>query len=471
VAQALLPNAVKFWWGPIDKTKQIVYVLIMASPEASQLLQLYRKAVPESFLEEISQQEGYRFRRGIFNLGVVMWLMIWQRLHRNRTLAAAVQGLLRGQADTLLNRCKRVEQSKISARPAGYCQARQKLPKLVAGLVMDRLVEELRNEMQEGWPGVQRPVVLIDGSSLQLQHDKKLMQAYPTSHNQHGEHPWPILRLVVFHDVYSGLCLRPSWGPMYGKKAVSEQGLAEDALGRVPRDAVVLADCNFGIFAFAWAVQQSGRPMILRLTKARAQKIWGRVPQIGNDGPVIWKVSRWDRSAHARLPETATVTGRFMVCANPGRLHEPLYLFTTLDLAAAEIIAIYKLRWNVETDLRSLKRTVDLHQIHSRSLDMVDKEILAAMSAYNLTRAVMCLAARRAKLTPRQLSFSFVQTVVEAALPALSSASSAIEYSRQLDRVLDYAVQGKLPQRTHPRSYPRHVWGRGGGGYGRRKKK
>lgn len=434
----------------------------MASPETSQLLQLYSKAVPESFLEEICRAEGYRFRQGIYSLAVVVWL-ICQRLQRNRTLAAAVQGLLQGRADALLNRCKRVEQNKISARPAGYCQARQKLPTLVASQVTDRLVEQLHSEVQEGWPGVRRPVLLIDGSSLQLQHDRKLLQAYPAGHNQHGENHWPVLRLVVFHDVYSGLCLRPSWGPMYGKKAVSEQGLAEDALGRVPSDAVVLADCNFGIFSFARAVQQSGRPMILRLTQARAQKIWGSATAVGREGRVVWQASRWDRSAHPTIPEGATVTGRFIVGANPGRPNQPLYLFTTLDLDSAEILAMYKLRWNVETDLRSLKRTVNLHQIHSHSVDMVDKEILLAVSAYNLTRAVMCLAARRAQVTPRQLSFSFVQTAVEAALPALSSASSAAEYGRQLDRLLDYAAQAKLPRRSRLRSYPRRVWGQRAG--------
>ena len=82
-----------------------------------------------------------------------------------------------------------------------------------------------------------------------------------------------------------------------------------------------------------------------------------------------------------------------------------------------EALGIYKLRWNVETDLRSLKRTVGLHQLSSKSLDMVEKELLLAIAAYNLVRAVMCLAARRANLNPRQLSFSFVQIVVEAALP------------------------------------------------------
>lgn len=435
----------------------------MASPDAIQLLQLYEKAVPASFFEEICQQQGYHFRQGVYTLAVVVWLMIGQRLHRNRTLAAAVQGLLQGHADPLLSRCKRVEQGTISARAAGYCQARQKLPTLVASLVTDRLVEQLRSEMQEGWPGVQRPIMLIDGTTLQLRHDEQLLQAFPAGHNQHGDNHWPVLRLVVFHDVYSGLCLRPSWGPMYGENAVSEQALAEEALGRLPSDAVVLADCNFGIFAFAWAVQQSGRGMILRLTTSRAQKIWGGAPPAGTDRQVVWEASRGDRSAHPQLPEGASVTGRLIVCANPSRPQELLYLFTTLDLPCAEIIAMYKLRWNVETDVRSLKRTVDLHQIHSHSVDLVEKEILLAVSAYNLVRAVMCLAARRAQVTPRQLSFSFVQTAVEAALPALSSASSAAEYHRQLERLLDYAAQARLPQRSHRRSYPRQVWGRGGG--------
>ena len=156
------------------------------------------------------------------------------------------------------------------------------------------------------------------------------------------------------------------------------------------------------------------------------------------------------------------VEGRVMVCANPSRAEELLYLFTTLDLAGEEILGIYKLRWNVETDLRSLKRTVGLHQLGSKSLDMVEKELLLAMAAYNLVRAVMCLAARRANLTPRQLSFSFVQTVVEAALPGLDHAANEEEYQMRLDRMLRYAAQGKLPHRSQRRSYPREVWGRGG---------
>ena len=434
----------------------------MSSPESLQLLRLFQKVAPAWFFRELRQKHGCGSHDGIYSAAVVVWLMIWQRLQGTRSLSAAVQYLLQGGAKDLVSDCKRWTEDQVSAATGSYCQARQKLPKLIASQVSERIVEQLQTEMREGWKGLQRPVFVIDGSTLQLKHEPELIKAFSPGRNQHGENHWPVMRIVVFHDVFSGLALRPGWGAMYGDTAVSEQALAEQAVERLPGDAVVLADGNFGIFAFAYAVQQSQRPMILRLTRARAQKILGSELVEGTDRKVVWRASRWDRDAHPQLPEQALVEGRVMVCANPSRPEELLYLFTTLDLPGKEIVGIYKLRWNVETDLRSLKRTVGLHQLSSKSLDMVEKELLLAMAAYNLVRAVMCLAARRANLTPRQLSFSFVQTLLEAALPGLDHAASEGEYQLRLDRMLRYAAQGKLPNRSRRRSYPREVWGRGG---------
>ena len=434
----------------------------MNSPDQLQLFRLFQNAAPASFFRELTCKHGYRFRDGIYSSAVVVWLMIWQRLHGPRNLEAAVQHLLQGGAGDLVSDCKRWTEEKVSAGTAGYCEARQTLPKLIAEEVMDRIVQQLRAEMQEGWDGLKRPIFVVDGSSLPLQHAPELVRVFSPGRNQHGENHWPVMRIVVYHDVFSGLALRPSWGAMYGDEAVSEQGLAEQALARLPADAMVLGDGNFGIFAFAYATQQSRRPMILRLTQARAQKILGGKLVEGTDRRVAWQASRWDRAAHPQLPEQATVEGRLIVCANPSRPNELLYLFTTLNLPVEEILGIYKLRWNVETDLRSLKRTVGLHQLSSRSLDMVEKELLLAIAAYNLVRAVMCLAARRVNLSPRQLSFSFVQTVVEAALPGLDHAATEAEYQQRLDRMLRYAAQGKLPNRSRRRAYPREVWGRGG---------
>jgi putative transposase len=434
----------------------------MTSPDSFQLFRLFQKAAPAWFFRELSQKHRCGSREGIYSANVVVWLMIWQRLQGNRSLAAAVQYLLQSEAKELHNDCKRWTEDKVSPATGSYCEARQKLPKLIVSEVTERIVGQLRAEMQEGWEGLTRPVFVIDGSTLQLQHTPELVKDYYPGHNQHGENHWPMMRVVVFHDVFSGLALRPAWGPMNGKTAVSEQGLAEQALERLPTDAVVLGDGNFGIFAFAYAVQQSQRPLLLRLTQVRAQKIAGIRLVEGTDHKLVWHPSRWDRKAHPQLPDGALVEGRLIVCANPSRPDELLYLLTTLTLPVAEILGIYKLRWRVETDLRSLKRTVGLHQLSSKSPDMVEKELLLAVAAYNLVRAVLCLAARRANVTPRQLSFSFVQTVVEAALPGLDRAATEEEYQQRMDRMLRFAAQGKLPSRSRVRSYPREVWGCGG---------
>lgn len=434
----------------------------MASPDQLQLLRLFQKVAPTAWFEQLEREQNEQRRRGVYSTAVVVWLMIWQRLQGNGSLAAAVQYLLQGGADELVPDCKRWTEDAVSSATGGYCQARQKLPTLVARQVNQRIVEQLRQEMQEGWGGLQRPVFVVDGSSLQLQHTPSLVKDFPPGHNQHGENHWPVMRIVVFHDVFSGLALQPALGAMYGDKALSEQALAQEALSRLPAEAVVLADCNFGIFSFAYDVRQSQRGMVLRLTRERAQKILGGPLVNGTDRRVVWQASCWDQKMHPELPPQASIEGRLLVCENPSRPGELLYLFTTLDLPAEEILAIYKLRWNIETDLRSLKSTVGVQQLSSKSVDMVEKELLLAIAAYNLIRAVMCLAARRAQLLPRQLSFSFVRNVVEAALPGLAQASDDAEYQRRLDRMLRFAAQGKHPNRPQRRSYPREVWGQGG---------
>jgi hypothetical protein len=250
---------------------------------------------------------------------------------------------------------------------------------------------------------------------------------------------------------------------MYGKHAVGEQQLATEALHRLPSEAVVLADADFGIFAFAYAVQQSQRSMIFRLTTARAGKVLGRVGlRPGTRRKVRWEASSWDRRSHPDLPEAAVIEGWAVACPHPSSQHERLYFFTTLDLKPKRILALYGLRWNIETDLRSLKQTVNLHQLTSKSQSMVEKEVLMAICAYNVVRAVQYLSACQAGLRPRQLSFSTAQDAVIAAWPYLQRASHPAEFHREIQRLLIIVAQSRLPERSRKRSYPREIWGRGG---------
>jgi len=428
----------------------------MTSPDCNSLLDLYQRSVSVGVLEYLQKQVGMRIRRGIYAAQVVLWLMILQRLHADGTLAAAVQMLIQGAAGPLLPNCKRVLGGRISARTGGYCRARKKLPKLLCRQVMREMLLQLRLILG----GNQPLVFVLDGSSLELEHCRELVRAYPPAQNQHSRSHWPVLRIVAMHDLHNGLAEEPCWGPMYGKDAVSEQELAEKAMDLLPPKAVVMGDRNFGVLWVAYAAQQRGHGVVLRLTEARTHKLVGPVSQAG-EHPVVWKSSRWDGGKHRRVPSETVVTGRLIVARiGRGKSKQWLYLFTTLDWPAEKIVELYGQRWNIETDLRSLKRTVRLHHVAVKSEEMMEKELWMAIAAYNLVRAVMCLAARRHNLDPRQLSFAQVLNVVNAAWPKLIAAPTNEEHHREFERVLDFAAQCTLPKRRKRRSYPRAVWRR-----------
>ena len=124
------------------------------------------------------------------------------------------------------------------------------------------------------------------------------------------------------------------------------------------------------------------------------------------------------------------------------------------------MLALYAKRWRIEADLRSLKRTVRLHHVAARNQSTMEKELLTAVAAYKLVRAVMALAARRHHLSPRQLSFTFVLNVVNARWHKLQGAPDRETHQGGVIGLLDAAAEGVRPKRP-PRSSPRTVWHRG----------
>lgn len=427
------------------------------NPDWQSIVQLYQQIVTVGLLQYLQKQSSMRVRRGIYSPRVVLWLMMLQRLHRGATLGTTVQLLIQGAAEPLLEPCQRVREEKISSYTGGYCQARQKLPKLLCRQVSEEIVERLRQVLGEAESGP-GDVFVLDGSSLELEHCRELVRCYPPAVNQHGRAHWPVVRIVVAHDVKTGMAQPPCWGAMYGAAAVSEQELAEKLMASLPERSTVMGDRNFGVFWVAWAAQQRNLGVVLRLTDVRARKLAGGITHPG-EYQVVWKASRWDGGKLHRFDQDVAIAGRLIaVRVGRGKSKQWLYLFTTTNLSVEEVVALYKLRWHIETDLRSLKRTVNLHHIDAKSQDMFEKELLMAMSAYNFIRAVMCMAARRKSVDPRQLSFSGVLNVVNCAWPKLIDAPTKAAHDREFLRLLDLAAQCTLPKRPKRRSFPRTVW-------------
>jgi hypothetical protein len=425
------------------------------------LLSLYAQIAPGPLFRLLQRNLGVTKHDGIYTPRVVIWMMMQQRLDAHGTLESTVAQLALGHFDPLLSQCKRVRERNIGVATGGYCQARQNLPKMLMDRAVEEIVQRLRNHLSERLPQWERPVYVIDGSSLQLEPCPELREAYPPARNPRRPSHWPVLRIVVLHDVETGLAQEPCWGPMYGPGAMSEQALAEGAMNPLPPGGVVIADRNFGIFAIAHSALQKGQDVVVRMTALRAKRLV-KVP-ISRPGvyPVEWNPSVHEQKKYGLQPSDVIQGWLIAWRIGRGKSLQWLYLFTTLQLPPEEVVSLYGKRWHIETDLRSLKQTVRLNRLSVQSVDMMEKELLAAVLAYNLVRAVMCLAARKAGIHSRQLSFTYAYNLVQDGIGSVLAGPSLEVQVERMNRLVDLVARCKLPKRIKRRAYPRAVWGRG----------
>jgi len=430
-------------------------------PNAPVLFDLFGKVVPPQFFDELGERLGLH-AQGIYRLSVVAWLIMRDRLDGRGTLAGGVQKVVQGGLGGMLPPDKRVREGRVSSNPGALCRARKRTPREAAEAVCDEVFTKLT--AAEPAEGLLSRLFLLDGSSMRTAHTPSLVAAYPPGSNAKGEAHWPVIRVLMAYQASSSLVARPCWGPMYGDNAVSEQALTKPILERLPKGSAVMGDINFGVFSVARDVQQSGCDMLFRLQYGRARTIaGGSLPPVNSERRVEWRPSRDDRRAHPELPADAVIRGRLIVAQvvkQDGKMGE-LYLFTTLEEPWEVLVELYRRRWDVELDIRSLKQTLRMHSLSSKSAEGAEKELLLATAGYNLVRSVQVAAARQANLKPRQLSFSRVQAVVMTALPRLATITDAAQWEKQYQQVLRWAAQGKLPNRSGPRSYERAAWGKG----------
>lgn len=65
-----------------------------------------------------------------------------------------------------------------------------------------------------------------------------------------------------------------------------------------------------------------------------------------------------------------------------------------------ELGTLYRARWNNELDLRSIKSTIQMHDLRCKTPELVRKEIWTHVLAYNLIRTLMAQAAATHNLVP-----------------------------------------------------------------------
>jgi len=84
---------------------------------------------------------------------------------------------------------------------------------------------------------------------------------------------------------------------------------------------------------------------------------------------------------------------------------ETAVLYTTIvdeKITAAEIITKYTMRWDIEISIREIKTIMDINVLRSKSREMLFKELITSLIAYNLLRKVIAKSADFVGISPQE---------------------------------------------------------------------
>ena len=129
----------------------------------------------------------------------------------------------------------------------------------------------------------------------------------------------------------------------------------------------------------------------------------------------------------------------------------------TLSINGEQIGNLFKQRWNVEVDIRTIKSTMQMDILRCKTPDMVHKEIWTHLLAYNLLRTVMAVAADENNIEPRKVSFKGAKQALTAFAPKIEAAKPD-DRAPLIDAMLKtiaYHRVGDRPGRWEPRARKR----------------
>lgn len=303
-------------------------------------------------------------------------------------------------------------QSPCSLNTGPYCRARARLP---VGL-LEHLGREIGTrvcaQQPKEWLWHGRQVKLVDGSTLSMPDTAANQKRFPQNRSQKTGLGFPLARLVAIVSLSCGALLDWAVGLCVGKET-GETALLWGLAQKLQRGDVVVADRAYaGYFMVAWLIQQ-GVDVVIRQHQRRHTD-FRRGQQLGaRDHLVSWtrpqRPTWMSEAIYANMPESLTM--------REARVAGWTLASTLIDpqpVSKRELFVLYRQRWHVELDLRSIKNVMQMDILRCKSPEMVEKEIAAHLVAYNLIRAVMAQAASLSAALPRQLSFKTALQILNA---------------------------------------------------------
>jgi hypothetical protein len=344
-----------------------------------------------------------------------------------------------------------------------YCQARGNLPVDRLQQIHDGIVNDAEKAVaaKDLWCG--HRVYAVDGTTVTMADTPANQAVYPQLKCQKPGCGFPIMRLLAFFSLATGMLsswVTGSWGQ---SEALLWQGLWEV----LRAGDVLLADRGFCRWALlAQCLDRQIHAVIRVYGSRRADFRQGRRLS-KHERLVRWAkpsapAAHFTKEQWAQLPEDLELRLVRSQIALPGFRTRRVILVTTLldsgKYSAEAIGKLYWRRWAMELTLRHLKTTLQMEHLSCKNPDNIERELRMHLLVHNLGRRLMLEAARRARVPLDRVSFAGALALMRRYGEALLRARSKRQRQKLMDelyRVLAADLNPDRPGRREPRAVKR----------------
>ena len=234
---------------------------------------------------------------------------------------------------------------------------------------------------------------IADGTTLMMSDTPANQQRYPQQRSQSAGLGFPRMRLAVLLSLATAAVCGVGMAACLGKQT-GETTLLREMLDLLDPGDVLVADRMFGTyFLLALLLQRDVDAVVrqhaCRKTDFRRGRVIARHEHV-----VTWERPQrpeWmDSATYAAIPATLTVREIGVDVEVPGFRVTRIVLATTLvdeqRYPKEELAELYRQRWHVELDLRSIKCSLEMDYLRTKSPAMVQRDVWVHLLAYNLIR-------------------------------------------------------------------------------------
>lgn len=427
-------------------------LLSTGAPGSEASFSLFAQSLDPAWVEQALTATGTAtIRRRKLPAEYVVWLVIGMAMLRDRSIAEVVRHLdlvmptPTGKRQHVSNGALVQARDRLGAEPLAW------LFHSTAKLWASASADEHR------WRGL--ALLGVDGSTLRVP-DTPENDTYfgrPGTSRGGAGAAYPQLRLVTLMVLRSHLLLDAAFGP-YRK---GELTLAQALWPRLPERSLLIMDREFANYENFQTLSDPAhqRYWLTRLKQGRRMMQLHHLQELRpGDTLVELRPSASTRKLHPSLPETFTV--RAIQYQRKGFRAQTLLtsLLDPLAFPAAEIIALYHERWELELAYDELKtHTLEREEasLRCKNPERVSQELWGLTIAYNLVRLTMAEVARRAGVLPNAISYRHTLHFVRAFWISAWFASPGV-LPKRLQTLFDELPLLLLPARRD-RVYPRAV--------------